>query len=79
MWFYNVTGFSVLLVAIFHASFDGAINELADDVVPASNIAGFLIFSGVIVLAATAVIIITKGQLGHHRPGLDDTQRAGRS
>ena len=69
VWFYNVTGFSVLLVAIFHASFDGAINELADDVVPASNAAGFLIFSGVIVLAATTVIIITKGQLGHHRPG----------
>src|SRR4051794_23261494 len=57
VWFYNVTGFSVLLVAIFHASFDGAINELAEDVVPASNTAGFLIFSGVIVLAATTVII----------------------
>jgi len=28
VWFYNVTAFSVLLVAIFHASFDGAINQL---------------------------------------------------
>jgi hypothetical protein len=60
----NVTAFSLLLVAIFHASFDGAINQLSDDVVPASNTARFLIFSAVIVLAATIVIIATKGQLG---------------
>jgi hypothetical protein len=57
VWFYNVTTFSVLLVAIFHASFDGAINQLSRDVVPASNTTRFLIFSAVIVLAATAVII----------------------
>ena len=48
VWFYNATGFSVLLVAIFHASFDGAINQLSYDVVPASNTARFLIFSAVI-------------------------------
>jgi len=49
VWFYNVTAFSVLLVAIFHASFDGAINQLSYDVVPASNTARFLIFSATIV------------------------------
>jgi hydrogenase-4 membrane subunit HyfE len=64
VWFYNVTAFSVLLVAIFHASFDSAINQLSREVVPASNTARFLIFSAVIVLAATIVIIATKGQLG---------------
>jgi membrane protease YdiL (CAAX protease family) len=64
VWFYNSTGFSVLLVAIFHASFDAAINQLSSDVVPASNTMRFLIFSGVIVLFGTAVIIATKGQLG---------------
>src|SRR5688572_33191667 len=37
VWFYNRTGSSVLLVAIFHASFDGSINQLSDDVVPAAN------------------------------------------
>jgi hypothetical protein len=62
--FYNVTACRVLLVAIFHASFDGAINQLSYDVVPASNTTRFLIFSAVIVLAATTVIITTKGQLG---------------
>jgi hypothetical protein len=58
----------VLLVAIFHASFDAAISQLSRDVVPASNTVRFLIFSGVIVLFGTAVIIATKGQLGRH-PG----------
>jgi hypothetical protein len=51
VWFYNRTGFSVLLVAIFHASFDAAISQLSYDVVPGSNTARF-------------VIIATKGQLG---------------
>jgi uncharacterized protein len=64
VWFYNRTGSSVLLVAIFHASFDAAINQLYDVVVPGSATASFFIFSGVIVLFATAVIIATKGQLG---------------
>jgi hypothetical protein len=32
VWFYNVTAFSVLLVAIFfHTSFDGAIDQLSYD------------------------------------------------
>jgi uncharacterized protein len=64
VWFYNRTGFSVLLVAIFHASFDASVSQLSRDVVPASNTTRFLIFSAVIVLFGTAVIIATKGQLG---------------
>jgi|SRR5215217_62527 len=64
VWFYNRTGCSVLLVAIFHASFDAAINQLSYDVVPASNTARFLIFSAVIILFAATVIIATKGRLG---------------
>ncbi|HET9562223.1 MAG TPA: CPBP family glutamic-type intramembrane protease, partial [Propionibacteriaceae bacterium] len=64
VWFYNRTGFSVLLVAIFHASFDASISQLSRDVVPASNTVRFLIFSGVILLFGAAVVIATKGQLG---------------
>jgi hypothetical protein len=64
VWFHNRTGSSVLLVAIFHASFDAAISQLSYDVVPASNTARFLIFSAVMILFATVVIIATKGQLG---------------
>jgi hypothetical protein len=47
-----VTASSVLLVAIFHASIDGAIIQLSYDIVPASNKVRFLIFSVVIMLAA---------------------------
>ena len=71
VWFYNWTGYSVLLVAIFHASFDAAISQLSRDVVPASNTARFLIFSGVIALFATAVIIATKGQLGRAKEAVE--------
>jgi hypothetical protein len=42
----------------------GFTNQLSYDVVPASNTARFLIFSAVIVLAATTMIIATRGQLG---------------
>jgi uncharacterized protein len=72
VWFYNRTGSSVLLVAIFHASFDAAINQLSYDVVPASNTTRFLIFSGVIVVFATAVIIATKGQLGRAKEAVEN-------
>jgi membrane protease YdiL (CAAX protease family) len=61
VWFYNVTAFSVLLVAIFHASFDGAINQLSYDAVPASNTVRFLIFSAAILLSAATVIICHQG------------------
>jgi membrane protease YdiL (CAAX protease family) len=62
VWLYARTGRSVLLVAIFHAGFDASISELSHDVVPGSNAARFLIFSAVIVLAATAVIVVTRGR-----------------
>src|SRR5215211_4848966 len=71
VWFYNRTWSSVLLVAIFHASFDSAISQLSYDVVPGSNTARFLIFTGVIVVFATAVIIATKGQLGRAKAALE--------
>jgi uncharacterized protein len=71
VWFYNRTGSSVLLVAIFHASFDAAFNQLSHDVVPGSNTARFLIFTGVVVVFATAVIIATKGQLGRAKEAVE--------
>ena len=51
VWFCNRTCSSVLLVAIFHASFDAAINQRSYDLVPASNTTRFLIFSAVIILS----------------------------
>jgi hypothetical protein len=55
---------SVSQVAIFHAGVDASISQLPREVVPASNGVRFLIFRAVIVVAATAVIIAIKGQLG---------------
>jgi membrane protease YdiL (CAAX protease family) len=69
VWLYNRTGSSVLLVAIFHASFNTAISQLSYDVVKASNTARFLIFTGVVIAAAATVILATKGQLGRRARG----------
>jgi CAAX protease family protein len=68
VWLYARTGRSILLVAIFHASFDASISELSFDIVPGSNVARFLVFGGVIVTAAAAVIVATKGQFAERRP-----------
>jgi hypothetical protein len=58
------------MVAIFHASFDGSINQLSEDVVPGSNTVMFLIFTAAIVLPA-ALIIATKGRLGRAKEAVD--------
>jgi CAAX protease family protein len=70
VWLYDRTGRSVLLVAIFHASFDASISELSYDIIPGSNAVRFLVLSGVIVLAATAVIVATRGRFAHGRATL---------
>lgn len=71
VWLYDRTGRSVLLVAIFHASFDASISELSYDIVPGSNVARFLVLSGVIVVAAAAVIVATRGRFVQRRPALE--------
>jgi membrane protease YdiL (CAAX protease family) len=67
VWLYARTGRSVLLVAVMHASFDASISELSYDVVPGSNAVRFLIFSAVIVVTATAVIVLTRGHFASRR------------
>jgi membrane protease YdiL (CAAX protease family) len=62
VWLYSRTGRSVLLVGIFHASFDATITKLSREVVPGSDAARFLIVSGPIVLAACALILATRGR-----------------
>ncbi len=70
VWLYARTGQSVLLVAVFHASFDASISELSYDIVPGSNVARFLVLSGVIVIAATTLIVVTRGRFGQPRGSL---------
>jgi CAAX protease family protein len=63
IWLYEGTGRSVLLVGIFHASFDATISKLSREIIPASDTERFLLLNGVIVLGASAVIIATRGRL----------------
>lgn len=62
VWLYHRAGRSVLLVTIFHASFDTTISDLAEEIIPASDTVTFIIVSGVIVLGAVAVIAATRGR-----------------
>ena len=62
VWLYERTGRSVLLAAVFHASFDASISELSFDIVPGSNTARFLLFNAVIVAVATAVTVLSRGR-----------------
>jgi membrane protease YdiL (CAAX protease family) len=68
VWLYERTGRSILLVAVFHASFNATISKLAIDTVPGSNAARFAILTGVIVVAATSVIVATKGRVAAPAP-----------
>jgi uncharacterized protein len=69
IWLYEKTGQSVLLVVIFHASFDASVSELSKDVIPGSDAVRLVIFSAVIVVPAIVVIAATRGRLGMSRPG----------
>lgn len=71
VWLYYRTGRSVLLVTIFHASFDTTISDLAEEIFPASDTVTFIIVTSVIVLGAVAVIAATRGRFagGNDVPG----------
>jgi CAAX protease family protein len=67
VWLYARTGRSVLLVVVWHASFDASISELSRDVIPGSDAARIAILSGVVVLFAAAVIAATRGRFARPR------------
>jgi membrane protease YdiL (CAAX protease family) len=67
VWLYSATGRSILLVVLWHASFDASITELSHDVIPGSDGARIAILSGVVVLFAVAVIVATRGRFGEQR------------
>jgi uncharacterized protein len=57
VWFYEQTARSVLIVILFHASFDATISRLSDELIPASNAVRFLLVTSVITLPAIALIV----------------------
>ncbi|HET9649974.1 MAG TPA: CPBP family intramembrane glutamic endopeptidase [Microlunatus sp.] len=82
MWLYNVTGASVLLAGIWHASFDVTTTAFGHTfAVPGAGagaaVAGFWIPSAIVVAFAVALLALTRGRLGdpaarrrETRPGL---------
>jgi len=72
MWLYNVTGSSVLLVGLWHASFDVTTTAFGRTfAVPGGNagLAGFWIPSAVVVVLAVLVFALTRGRLARTSPG----------
>lgn len=63
VWLYEGTGRSVLLVCIFHASFDATITKLSREIIPASDTVRFLVLNGVIVGAGTVIAVLMLGSL----------------
>jgi uncharacterized protein len=62
VWLYAGAGRSVLMVVVWHASFDASISELSLDIIPGSDAARIAILSGVVVLFASAVFAATRGR-----------------
>ena len=68
MWLYNVTGSSVLLVGLWHASFDATTSAFGRTfAVPGgirnAELAGFWMPSAVVVVLAVLVVVLTHGRL----------------
>ncbi|HEX6708845.1 MAG TPA: type II CAAX endopeptidase family protein [Rubrobacter sp.] len=70
MWLYNATGYSVLLVGLFHSSFDATTSAFGRTfVVPGPEgtafLSGFVIPSAVIAVLAMLVVVFTRGRLSY--------------
>jgi CAAX protease family protein len=68
LWLYNNSNRSVLLAALFHATFNTTINMYAGQVLPVPAEAWFFIVSGVLAAAALLTVIFTRGRLSY-KPG----------
>ena len=62
-WFYNGTGGSVLLVGLFHCSFNVTTAEFGREFVTTSGDVSFFITSGSVIAAGTVIVALTRGRL----------------
>jgi membrane protease YdiL (CAAX protease family) len=70
MWLYNATGYSVLLVGLWHSSFDATTSAFGRTFVvpgPAADafLSGFVIPSAVVAVLAVLVVVFTRGRLSY--------------
>jgi NAD/NADP transhydrogenase beta subunit len=68
MWLYNATGASVLLVGVFHASFDTTVNGVGQ-FVPGPNGTALVLATGAIALTAVGLVVATRGRLADQKKG----------
>ncbi len=61
-WLYNNSGRSVLLVGLFHSTFDATV-WWANRIVPGAGGTAALLGSGIILVAAVVLVIATRGRL----------------
>ena len=70
LWLYNATGASVLLVAVFHASFDATVNDVGlGQLIPAPNGTALVLATGAFLLAAVGLVVATRGRLAYDQKG----------
>lgn len=79
-WLYNATEASVLIGAIFHATFNATVNPTGFGVAVLDLSQGdvLVITVGLVVLAAGAVAIATRGRLGNGRTSKHGSQASSR-
>lgn len=66
MWLYNTTGRSVLLVGLFHATFNATLVG-GEEFIPGPAGTTLVIATGVIVVAAVALVVATRGRLAYQK------------
>jgi uncharacterized protein len=77
MWLYNNTHYSVLLVGIFHSSFNATVAEFGSAFIPVPAGSTFLIGAPVVAVAAVLIVVFTRGRLSYRprrasRPAVSD-------
>jgi membrane protease YdiL (CAAX protease family) len=65
MWLYNNTNRSVLLVGLFHSSFNVTTQTFGSAFIPGPVGSGFLPASGVVAVAAVLIVVFTRGRLSY--------------
>ena len=66
-WLYNNTGRSVLLVGLFHSTFDATV-LWANRIVPGPGGTATYLGFGIVLVAAVVLVIVTRGRLSYQQP-----------
>lgn len=66
-WIYNSTARSILLVGLFHCAFNVTSAGFSRQFIPGPRDELIIFSSGVVIVAAAVIAIVTKGRLAHDR------------